>query len=296
MTDRRIAYLGPAGTFSEEAALQYAGAGGRLLPFPSFPAVVEAVETGQSDEAILPIENSLEGSVTTNVDLLIHETTLQIQAETVLPVRHFLIAKPGADLGAVRQLISHPQPLGQCRRFLERCLPGVGVVAALSTAAAVGEMMAAADRHTAAIGTRRAAELYGGAILAGDIQDNDSNVTRFVVLRHGARPPTGRDKTSLCFTLPDAGEAGALYRALACFAEAGINLTKLESRPSKEVLGFYIFLIDLEGHQEDPAVATALDRLRRLAETVKVFGSYPRSDWANGERTGPPTSGRRSDQ
>lgn len=286
MTAPRLAYLGPAGTFSEEAALQYAGADARLIPFPSFPAVVEAAETGLTDAAIVPIENSLEGSVTTNVDLLIHETELQIQAETVLPVRHFLIAKPGTDITTVRQLISHPQPLGQCRRFLDGCLPRVEVVAALSTAAAVREMMAAAGEHTAAIGTRRAADLYGGAILASDIQDNDSNVTRFVVLARGAQPPTGRDKTSLCFSLPNAREAGALYRALAGFAEAGINLTKLESRPSKEVLGFYIFLIDLEGHQHDPVVAAALDRLRGLAEMVKVFGSYPRADWPNGERNG----------
>jgi prephenate dehydratase len=284
MTARRIAYLGPAGTFSEEAAIQYAGEAADLLPFPSFAAAVAAVEAGQADEAIVPVENSLEGAVTPTLDLLIHQTRLQIQAETVLPVRHFLIGRPGATVEGARQVLSHPQPLGQCRRFLEERLPEAAAVAALSTAAAVRDMLAADRPEVVAIGTRRAAALYGGAVLAADIQDNDSNVTRFVVLGRQSPPPTGRDKTSLCFTLPDAREPGSLYRSLACFAEAGINLTKLESRPSKEVLGFYIFLIDLDGHRADPTIAAALDRLRGLAETVKIFGSYPRSDWPAGER------------
>lgn len=282
MTDRRIAYLGPAGTFSEEAALTYTAGDARLVPFPSFPALVEAVETGLTDEAILPIENSLEGAVPTTLDLLIHETDLRIRAELLLPVRQFLIAKPATEITDVRVLISHPQPLGQCRRFLDRCLPRVDVVASLSTAAAVAEMMAAEGQQTAAISTQRAAEIYGGAILASDIQDNDSNITRFVVLGSQDSPPTGHDKTSLGFTLPDARQPGTLYRALACFAEAGLNLTKLESRPTKAALGTYTFLIDLEGHRTDPVVARALDQLRALAATLKVFGSYPRVDWPNG--------------
>lgn len=278
MTERRLAYLGPAGTFSEEAALRYAAGDGELVPLPSFAAVIEAAERGQASEAVIPIENSLEGSVTPVLDLLIHETRLRINAELVLPVRHFLIAKPGTAISDIRVLVSHPQPLGQCRHFLEHALPNVDIVAALSTAAAVKEAVAAEGHHQAAISTRRAAELYGGEILASDIQDNDSNVTRFVVLAHHEQPPTGRDKTSLCFALAGAREPGTLYQALACFAEAGINLTKLESRPSKEVLGFYIFLIDLEGHQSDPPVAAALDRLRSLASMMKIFGSYPRID------------------
>jgi prephenate dehydratase len=136
--------------------------------------------------------------------------------------------------------------------------------------------------HAAAIGTHRAAQLYGAAVLASDIQDNDSNVTRFVALGHEDCPPTGHDKTALAFTLPDAREPGALYRALACFAEASINLTKLESRPSKSELGYYIFLIDLEGHRTDPTIAAALERLRQRAASVKIFGSFPRHDWPNG--------------
>ena len=285
MTVQRIAYLGPAGTFSEEAALRYAGGAARLVPFPSFPALIEAVETGLTDETIIPIENSLEGSVTATLDLLIHETELRIRGELILPVRHFLIAKPGTEITDVRLLISHPQPLGQCRRFLDRCLSKVEVMASLSTAAAVTEMMAAEGRQAAAISTRRAADLYGGAILASDIQDNDNNVTRFVILARRETPPTGRDKTSLGFTLHGARQPGTLLAALACFAEAGINLTKLESRPTKEELGYYVFLIDLEGHQADPAVADALARLRPLTETLKVFGSYPATDRPLGNGT-----------
>ncbi|MCC6626396.1 MAG: prephenate dehydratase [Chloroflexi bacterium] len=282
MSEQRIAYLGPAGTFSEEAALRYAASSGRLVPFPSFPALIEAVETGLTDVAILPIENSLEGSVTVALDLLIHETDLRMCGELVLPVRHFLIARPGADITDITHLISHPQPLGQCRRFLDRCLSRVAVTAALSTATAVVDALAAEGQHTAAISTRRAAELYGGALLAHDIQDNDNNVTRFVVLAHHDAPPTGHDRTSLCFTLHGARQPGTLYAALACFAEAGINLSKLESRPTKEELGVYIFVIDLDGHQADPVVAAALDRLRAVAETVKIFGSYPRSNGTAG--------------
>jgi prephenate dehydratase len=281
---RRVSYLGPAGTFSEEAALRYAGEAATLLPFPTFAAAVAAVEAGGADEAIVPIENSLEGAVTPTLDLLIHQTELRMCAELVLPVRHFLVVKPGMALGDIRVVRSHPQPLGQCRRFLEQSLPGVELVASLSTASAVQEMLASEGRPTAAIAPARAAALYGGTILARDIQDNPANATRFVVLARHDPAPTGQDKTSLCFTLPNAGEPGSLYRALACFAEAGINLTKLESRPSKEVLGFYIFLIDLDGHQAEPVVAGALDRLRGLAEMLKVFGSYPRTEWPNGER------------
>jgi prephenate dehydratase len=269
------AYLGPRGTFSEEAALAFAGTEAELVAFNSFPALVSAVETGLADAAVLPIENSIEGAVSTTLDLLIHETKLKIAAEVVVQVRHFLVTIPDASLTTIRQVISHPQALGQCRRFLERCLPGVEQVASLSTAGAIEEVAGSGDPSQAAIGPSRAAELYGGHVLAHDIQDNRANVTRFVVLQLEDAAPSGDDKTSIGFTLMS-NEPGALHRVLGELAQENLQMTKIESRPTKSWLGEYVFLIDLEGHAADPPVARALDRIRVLCDMMKVFGSYPR--------------------
>ena len=268
------AYLGPRGTFSEEAALAHAGAGGDLVAFASFPALVSAVETGLANEALLPIENSIEGAVSTTLDLLIHETPLRIAAEVVVPVRHFLVTAPGKGLAEVRVVTSHPQALGQCRRFLERCLPDAQQEAALSTSGAVRQA-AEGDGTIAGIGTARAAELYGGQILAHDIQDTRANLTRFVALAARDAEPTGDDKTSLGFTV-QANVPGALHEILSEFASAGLQLTKVESRPTKGWLGDYVFLLDLEGHRLDPHVAQVIDRIAGKCALLKVFGSYPR--------------------
>lgn len=270
-----IAFLGPRGTFSEEAALLRAGAGDELVAFTSMPALTSAVETGLATEALLPIENSIEGSVSTTLDLLIHETPLRILAEVVLPVRHFLVTPPGASLGDIQVVASHPQALGQCRRFLDRCLPGVDQVASLSTAGAVQETVASGDPHRAAIGTSRAAELYNGAMLAHDIQDVRANLTRFVALGQEDSPPSGADKTSLGFTIK-ANVPGALHGILTEFASKNLQLTKIESRPTKGRLGEYVFLLDLEGHHLDPPVVETLQRISGACAVLKVFGSYPR--------------------
>lgn len=269
------AFLGPRGTFSEEAALLRAGSDGELVAFSSMPALTSAVETGLATEALLPIENSIEGSVSTTLDLLIHETPLRIRAETVLPVRHFLVTAPGATLGDIQVVSSHPQALGQCRRFLDRCLPGVEQVASLSTAGAVQDVAASGDPHRAAIGTARAAELYSGAILAHDIQDVRANLTRFVALGQDDSSPTGEDKTSLGFTIK-ANVPGALHGVLTEFASKNLQLTKIESRPTKGRLGEYVFLVDLEGHRRDPTVADVLERISGACAVLMVFGSYPR--------------------
>jgi prephenate dehydratase len=268
------AYLGPRGTFSEEAALLRAPSE-ELVAFTSFAACVSGVETGLAEEAILPIENSIEGAVNTTLDLLIHETTLRIVGELVLPVRHFLVTRSGVRLEDVRVVTSHPQPLGQCRRFLDRCLPGVEQIAALSTATAVQEVATGSDDHRAAIGTIRATELYGGVILAHDIQDVHSNVTRFVVLAAGDAPPTGDDKTSIGFRLRE-NVPGALHRVLTELAVEHLQMTKIESRPTKGGLGDYVFLIDFEGHRQDERVARVLERMAAASSMLKIFGSYPR--------------------
>lgn len=276
----RLAYLGPAGTFSEEAALiQAARDGAELMPMSSIPALVSAVETGLADRAILPIENSIEGTVSATVDLLIHETSLQICAELILPVRHFLLARPGTTLQQIRAVMSHPQALGQCRRFLERCLPGAEQIASLSTAAAVAEMMQSEDSSRAAIGTLRAAELYGAEVLAWDIQDQRTNMTRFIVLAEHDAEPTGQDRTSLCFTVKR-NVPGALVEVLNELAAARIQMTKVESRPMKSALGDYYFLVDIEGHRRDPHIAEALARMAEKAAELKIFGSYPRHEIA----------------
>lgn len=271
--EKRIAYLGPPGTFTEEAALVY-DSKAQLIPFPSIPAVATAVASGMAEEGVVAIENSLEGSVTDTLDLLIHDSVLLINRELVLPIEHQLLAKPGTEASQVKVIFSHPQALAQCRQFVERVFPRADAVAALSTAAAVEEMMAS-SQPSAAIGTARAAEIYGAETLAKGIQDQASNVTRFVVLAKEDHPPTGDDKTSFCFSFAD-DRPGVLVEVLQEFANRKINLAKVESRPSKEVLGKYIFLTDLEGHRDDPQVREALGRVKDKTSLFKVFGSYPR--------------------
>ena len=268
-----IAYLGPPGTFSEEAAIAYGGPDAEFLPLASMPAAVTAVETGLANVCVLPIENVLEGSVTTTLDLLIHETDLRITGETVIPIRHYLVTRPGQTLQQIKVLYAHPQSLGQCRRFVERCLPGVATVAALSNSIAPAEALAD-ERPAAAISPQGIAQTLGAQFLAHDIQDRRDNVTRFIALGRTESPPTGDDKTSMCFGFVE-DRAGILVETLQELASTGMNMTKLESRPSKATLGEYIFLVDFNGHRADPRIAATLESIRAKTGLFKVFGSYP---------------------
>lgn len=269
----RLAFLGPAGTFSEAAALLY-DAEAELVPFPSIVATARSVLNGEADEAITPIENSLQGAVTDTLDLLIHEPDLRIKREVNLPVEHNLMAPQGTTIRDIQRVYSHPQALGQCRGYLERTLPGVELAASLSTAGSVDQAMHD-DVPAAAIAPRRAAALYGAHILAKGIQDDDNNVTRFVVLAKADSAATGDDKTSICFSF-DEDKPGLLYGVMGAFADAGINLSKVESRPTRMGLGRYYFLVDLQGHRENPAVAQVLASVDEMASELKVLGSYPR--------------------
>ena len=269
------AFLGPRGTFSEDAAVAYAGTEAELIPMTSIPALSAAVETGLAVDAVVPVENSIEGSVSTSLDLLIHETELRIKAELVVPVRLFLITPPGATLADIKVVTSHPNPLGQSRKFLERCLPKAEQVAALSTAAAVEDVVSSGDPTRAAIGTESAATLFGGRILAHDIQDQQTNFTRFFVLAREDAAPTGDDKTSIAFWLQE-NIPGALFQVIQPFAKERIQLTKVESRPLRTRLFEYVFLADFQGHRMDPPVARALAELEHFCSQVKIFGSYPR--------------------
>lgn len=279
--DMKIAYLGPQGTFSEEAARLCASDGDELIPFSSFPALISAVETTVADIAVLPIENSLEGSVSTTLDLLIHETKLQICREVVVQVHHCLVGVPGAKITGIEFVHSHPQALGQCRRFLGRVLPDAHETAALSTAGAVQEIVKLGDPAHAAIGTAGAAALFDGEILAQNIEDNRTNATRFVALSDRDHEPTGSDKTSLAVSVRQ-NVPGSLHAVLDELAVDNIQMTKLESRPHKSVLGQYYFLIDIEGHRLDDKISQALERMRAKTDVFQVWGSYPRFIDPNG--------------
>ena len=281
---RTVAYLGPEGTYSEEAALAYA-AGARRVSCDSIRAAVRAVERGEADEAVVPIENSLEGAVTETTDLLIHETALKIKREIVVPIRHCLVVAPrgaarrgtdGADIGQTEMVFSHPQAAAQCRGYLERHLPGASFSASLSTAAAVQDMLRS-SRRAAAVSSRRAAELFGARIVASGIEDGPRNQTRFVALAGADAAPMGRDKTSICFDFGRDGP-GILHGALGELASRDINMLKIESRPDKASPGRYFFLLDLEGHRTDPVVERALAAIAAAAGTFKMLGSYPRAD------------------
>jgi len=269
---KRMAFLGPPGTFSEQALLSLDLGEVDVVPCATIEEVFEAVERGQADEGIVPIENSVEGSVNATLDALAFDTQLEIQREVVLDIHHALITAPGADLAAVTTIVSHPQATGQCRRWLQRNLPGRAIVAANSTAEAV--QRAVGDPTVVAVGTALAAELYGAEIREPSIEDHALNQTRFVVIGRGLQPPTGDDKTTLALFLR-ADKPGALLMILSEFAYGEVNLTKLQSRPTKRVLGDYMFFIDLEGHVNDDRVRLALDCLRLKLREVKVLGSYP---------------------
>lgn len=269
----KLAFLGPAGTFGEEAALRYAP-DAALVPCSSHAAVARAVEAGEAEQGMLAIENSINGSVAETLDVFIHQTRLRIQAELLLPIELFLVARPGTRAEDVELISSHPQPLGQCRDFLGRRFPHAQLEAALSTSAAVEAAMQ--RDHAAAIGTRRAAEIFGADVLASHIQDVANNVTRFVVVGEGSVAPTGHDRTSIAFTFAD-DRPGSLAGVLTRFAEAGINCSKIESRPTRATLGEYVFLVDFDEHADSLAGRAVLETVRPLCADVKVFGSYPRA-------------------
>lgn len=279
----RVGFLGPAGTFTEQALLTQPDlVQGTLVPLPSIGDVLLAAERGEVDLGFAAIENSIEGSVNVTLDLLAFETDLLIQREVVISVQLNLLAVPGAKLGDIQTVVSFPHAAAQCRNFILESLPGVQVSAANSTAQAAAQIGESGDPTVAAIGTALAAKVYGLDVLAEDIEDHPENETRFVaVAREGIPAPTGHDKTSIVvFQRADA--PGSLLSILQEFAARAVNLTKLESRPTKRGLGDYCFLIDLEGHVTNELVADCLRDLRSKQADVKFLGSYPAAG-AHGE-------------
>ncbi len=273
---KTIAFLGPIGTYTDEASYLYAPSAERV-PFASLGLVTSALEEGNVDEAVVPIENSLGGTVIEVVDFLIASEKSQIKGEFLLPIDHCLITRPGVKLSDIRVVVSKQEALTQCRQFLARELRFAEQVPATSTALAVVDLKEADDR-TAAIGPRRAAELAGLPVLAHGIQDRKNNVTRFAVLASSSMPPSGSDKTTIAFDFDKPDAPGLVYGAMRPFADRGINLTKIESRPTGTGMGNYIFLLDLEGHIDEPHVQQAITELQGHTSTFKVLGAYPRAE------------------
>jgi len=269
-----IGYLGPRGTFTEEALQsRLADAYDEMIPYPTVPSVLLAVESGEIDSGMVPIENSVEGSVNATIDTLTFETDLVIEREVVYPISQMLLARPGVGIGEVKAVLSHPQATAQCARFLSEKLPGVEVRASNSTAEAALEV-SESDEPLAAISTEHAAGIYGLDVIARDIEDYASNATRFIVVGRKHNPPSGNDKTSMvCFILQN--RPGSLLEILSQFAFRAINLTKIESRPTRKVLGEYCFFIDVEGHSEVEPLAGALEALKPALRKLKLLGSYP---------------------
>ena len=265
-----VAFLGPEGTFSHLAARQIFGLAVRYVEAATIEGVFDAVKRSAALFGVVTFENSSEGSVTHAVDALL-EGGLFIRREAVIEVSHCLLSA-AERLTAVERVYSHPQALAQCRGWLAKNLASAQLVQTLSTAGATRE--AAADAGGAAIGSRLAGELSGLPILREHIQDRPENATRFVVLAREDGPRTGDDRTTLGFALRD--EPGALRRALEIFDAAGVNLSRIESRPSRRAAWEYVFLVDLEGHRDDEAVGRAIRELRARCEWVTHLGSYPR--------------------
>lgn len=280
-----VAYFGPEGTNTHAAALalcereqrrpasEVDGRGLRLQAMPTIRAVFEAVAGGSAAWGVVPIENSTEGGVAQTLDCLF-ELSPVIRDEYVAEIHHFLMGAPGSSIAACKQVLSHPQALAQCRNRLQETLPHAELIAVASTSAAARQ--AAENPQQLAVATELAAELYGLSILTRNIEDHEHNATRFVAIALEDAPPTGRDKTSLVFTTRH--ERGALRRVLTVLDDAGINLTRIESRPLPRQRWEYAFFTDLEGSRHEPGVASALEQLRSTCGTVKVLGSYPQSE------------------
>lgn len=268
----RVAYLGPEGTFSQMAARGLFGLQARYRECATIDAVFEAVESRDATYGVAPIENSTEGAVSITSDALI-ESKLRIRQEHIIPIAHCLLTR-ARSLSDILTVYSHPQALAQCRGWLVKHLPRAQVVQTTSTAAAARE--AQTDDRAAAIGADLAAEIHDLPILRATIQDRPENATRFVVLAKEDAPPSGNDRTTLAFGVAD--KKGALRKVLTIFEANDVNLTRIESRPSRKHAWHYVFLVDVEGHRTDKNLARALRETARSADFVKVVGSYPRGD------------------
>lgn len=266
-----IAYFGPEATFTHQAAIRRFGSSLRYAPQKTISDVFAEVSRNRADYGVVPVENSTEGVVTHTLDMLV-DSDLQIVAQIVMPIQQCLLSN--AQRRSIKKLFSHPQALAQCRTWIQNNLPNVEIIETSSTTRAAE--LAAAENNAAAIASALAAERYNLRIAEADIQDNTSNITRFLVLGRQSTPPTGHDRTSVVFSI--AHQAGALHHALAPFRRNKINMTKIESRPNKRKAWEYFFFVDCEGHIQDRKLTRALEELAKYCKFLKVLGSYPNAE------------------
>lgn len=270
--DLRVAYLGPPGTFSQSALYKQFGHGVEALPEADIDSCFRAVETGRADFAVVPVENSTEGAVSRTLDLIV-TSSLMICGEIMLPVHQNLMRK-GTALADIRRVYAHAQSFAQCRNWLHRHLPHAEHIHVTSNSE--GALRAAEEPEAAALGSEVAAELYGLSIVAPQVEDEASNTTRFLVLGMSDAAPSGRDKTSLVLGAPN--QPGAIVKLLQPLADAGISMTKLESRPARSANWEYLFFVVCEGHRQDARLLTTLAQIEKYAAFMKILGSYPAAD------------------
>ena len=266
----RVAFLGPRGTFSHSAVLNFFGESAALLDYPTIDDVFAAVDSGAADFGVVPVENSTEGAVNNTLDCLV-DTELKIAGEVIVPIEHHLLAQAGTAKTAITRILSHKQSLAQCRKWLAKNWPDTAQVEVASNAEAA--RIAAREAGTAAIAGQMAATLYELEIIAPAIQDQKDNSTRFLVMGWEFPPASGRDKTStLIYT---ENRPGALFRVLEPFERYQVSLTRIETRPSRTTVWDYVFFVDFEGHVSDAAVRQVLDKLKDCTAEVKILGSFP---------------------
>ncbi|WP_261663257.1 prephenate dehydratase [Deinococcus sp. Marseille-Q6407] len=270
-----VTYLGPPGTFTEQAARRHFGGAAQLASCATIDAVLREVEARQADYAVVPVENSSEGAVNRTLDLL-PATPLRACGEVTLRIHHCLMS-PGRSAAQVTRVYAHPQALAQCQDFLTRHLPTAERLPVSSNAEAARLAAQSGEENVAALGPGAAAGLYGLNMRAQNVEDDPSNTTRFLVLGHVSPGPSGQDRTTLVVAAPQSEHAGAMHRLLEPFSRLGVSMTKLESRPVRGGLWQYVFFIDIEGHEQDESVAQALREMRERATFLKVVGSYPRA-------------------
>ena len=268
----KVAFQGERGAYSESAVYKFFGADTEVKPCREFRDVFESVSKQETPFGVVPVENSLEGSITQNYDLFL-KYDLKVCGEVVVKIEHCLIANPSTSLESVKAVYSHPQALAQCRTYLEQL--GRELIPTYDTAGSVKMLKEKGLKDAAAVASERAAELYGMKILARDIADNKENYTRFFVLSKEDAAVSGMDKTSIIFGAAHA--PGSLYHALGEFAKRSINLTKIESRPTKQKPWEYNFYLDFEGHRSEPRCEEALKALEKYAAFIKILGSYPKA-------------------